>query len=110
MLGKNGGRLTSQESWWNPEGRVPGMPGMPEVPGPNPQSCDTDCSQSREWDHQGCLGHFQEGQGVDCQVLGPRRVILGCFHNSSIVDLPLVESIYGLSVVGFESLHCILTQ
>ena len=34
-----------------------------EEPGPDPQSCDTDCSQSREWDHQGCLGHFQEGQG-----------------------------------------------
>ena len=25
---------------------VPGMPGKPEEPGPNPQSCDTDCSQS----------------------------------------------------------------
>ena len=24
---------------------VPGMPGKPEEPGPNPQSCDTDCSQ-----------------------------------------------------------------
>ena len=35
------------------EGMVPGMPGKPEKPGPNPQSCDTDCSQSREWDHQG---------------------------------------------------------
>ena len=40
---------------------VPGMPGKPEEPGPNPQSYDTDCSQSREWDHQGCLGLFQEG-------------------------------------------------
>ena len=29
------------------------MPGKPEEPGPNPQSCDTDCSQSREWGHQG---------------------------------------------------------
>ena len=51
-------------SRWNPEGMVPGMPGKSEEPGPNPQTCDTDCSQSREWDHQGCLGHFQEGQGV----------------------------------------------
>ena len=33
------------ESWWNPEGMVPGMPGKPEEPGPNPQSCDADCSQ-----------------------------------------------------------------
>ena len=41
---------------------VPGMPGKPEEPGPNPQSCDIDYFQSREWDHQGCLGHFQEGQ------------------------------------------------
>ena len=47
---------------------VPGMPGKPEEPGPNPQSCDTDCSQSREWGHQGCLGHFQEGQGGHFQV------------------------------------------
>ena len=38
------------------------MLGKPEEPGPNTQSCDTDCSQSREWDHHGCLGHFQEGQ------------------------------------------------
>ena len=45
------------------------MPGKPEEPGPNPQSCDTDCSQSREWDHQGCLGHFQEGQVGHFQVL-----------------------------------------
>ena len=37
------------------------MHGKPEEPGPNPQRCDTDCSQSREWGYQGCLGHFQEG-------------------------------------------------
>ena len=41
---------------------VPGMPGKPEEPGPNPQSCDIGYSQSQEWDHQGCPGHFQEGQ------------------------------------------------
>ena len=41
---------------------VPGIPGKPEEPGPNPQSCGTACSQSRGWGHQGCLGHFQEGQ------------------------------------------------
>ena len=51
-------------------GMVPGMPGRPEEPGPNPQSCDTDCSQSRGSDHQGCLGHFQEGQEGHFQVLG----------------------------------------
>ena len=86
---------------------VPGRPGKPEEPGPNPQSCDTDCSQSREWDHQGCLGHFEEGQGGHFQVLG---FILGCFHNFSIVDLPLVESTNGLTVIGFQGLHCILAQ
>ena len=48
---------------------VPGMPGKPEEPGPNPQSCDSDCSQSREWDHQGCLGHFQEGQEGNYQKI-----------------------------------------
>ena len=44
------------------------MSGKPEEPGPYPQSYDTDCSQSREWGHQGCLGHFQEGQGGHFQV------------------------------------------
>ena len=71
--------VTSQESWWNPEGMVPGMPGKPEEPGPNPQSCDTDCSQSREWDHQGCLGHFQEGQGGHFEVLGAQEAHPGVF-------------------------------
>ena len=89
---------------------VPGKPGKPEEPGPNPQSCDTDCSQRREWDHQGCLGHFQERQGGHLQVLGAHRVILGCFHNFSIVDLPPVESSDGLSDVGFQGLHCTLNQ
>ena len=86
------------------------MTGKPEDPGPNPQSCDTDCSQSREWDHQGCLGHFPEGQGGHFQVLGARRVILGSFHIFRIVDFPLVESSDDLSVVGFQGLHCVLAQ
>ena len=68
------------------------MPGKPEEPGPNPQNCDTDCSQSREWDHQGCLGHFQEGQGGHFQVLGAQEIHL---------DLPLMEPSDGLSVIGF---------
>ena len=38
------------------------MPGKPEDPGANPHNCDIDYSQSREWDHQGCLDRFQEGQ------------------------------------------------
>ena len=42
---------------------VPGVPGKPEEPGPNPQSCDTGCSLSRDWDHQGCLGHFSGRSG-----------------------------------------------
>ena len=86
------------------------MPGKPEGSGPNTQSCDTDCSQSREWGHQRCLGHFQEGQGGHFQVQEVRRVILGSFHNFSIVDLPLVKSVDGLSVIGLQGLHCILTQ
>ena len=81
---------------------VPGMPRKPEEPGPNSQSCDTDCSQSQEWYNQKCLGHFQEGQGGHFQVLEARRVIMGCFHNFSIVDLPLMESSDGLSVIGLE--------
>ena len=86
------------------------MPGKPEEPGPSPQSCDTDCLQSREWGHHGCLGHFQEGQGGHFQVQEAQGGILGCFHNFSIVDLPLVESVDGLSVIGLQGLHCILTQ
>ena len=58
---------------------VPGMPGKSEEPGPNPQSCDTDCSQSREWDHQGCLGNFQEGQEGHFQVLGAQEGHPGVF-------------------------------
>ena len=57
----------------NPEGKVPGLPGKTEEPGPNSQSYDTDCSQSREWDHQRCLGHFQEGQEGHFQVLGAQE-------------------------------------
>ena len=86
------------------------MPGKPEEPDLNPQSCDIGYSHSQEWGNHGCLGHFQEGQEGRFQVLGPRRVILGFFHNFSIVDFPLVESIDGLSVIGFKGLQCILTQ
>ena len=60
-------------------GMVPGMPGRPEELGPNPQSCDTDCSQSRGSDHQGCLGHFQEGQEGHFQVLGAQKGHPGMF-------------------------------
>ena len=88
------------------------MPDKPEEPGPNPQSCDTDCSQSRERGHQGCLGHFQEGQGGIFRYRKLRKVILGltCFRNFSIVDLSLVKSVDGLSVIGLQGLHCIPTQ
>ena len=86
------------------------VPGKPEEPGPNSQSCDIDCSTSREWGHQGCLGHFQDGQGGHFQVQEAQEVILGCFHNFSIVDIPLVKSVDGLGVIGLQGLHCILTQ
>ena len=69
------------------------MPGKPEEPGPNPQSCDTNCSQSREWGHQGCLGHFQEGQEGHFQVQTAQEGhhwVFPQFH------LPLVESVDGL--------------
>ena len=77
------------------------MPDRLEEPGPNPQSYDIDYSQSRGWGHQGCLDHSQEGQEDHFQVLGARRVILGCFHNFSIADFPLMEPSDGLSVIGF---------
>ena len=67
------------------------MPGRPEQRGPDPQSSDTDCSQSREWDHQGCLGHFKEGQGRSFSTF-------------------LLESIDDFCVIGLQGLHCILTQ
>ena len=47
---------------------VPGMPGKPEDPSPNLQSCNIDYSQSREWGPQGWLGHFQEGQKGQNQI------------------------------------------
>ena len=56
------------------------MPGKPEESGPNPQGCDTDCSQSREWDHQGCLGHFQEGHKGHFQVLRAQEGHPGVFQ------------------------------
>ena len=40
-----GGSWSSQECWWNPGDMVPGRPDMTAEPDPNPQSCDTDCSQ-----------------------------------------------------------------
>ena len=49
------------------------MPGKPEEPGPNPQSCDIDYSRSRGWGHQGCLDHSQEGQEGHSQVLGAQE-------------------------------------
>ena len=55
------------------------MPGKPEEPSLNTQRCDTDCLQSREWDHQGCLDHFQEGQGGHFQVLKAQEGHLGLF-------------------------------
>ena len=55
------------------------MPGKFEEPGPNHQSCDSDCSQNREWDHQGCLGHLQEGHGGHFQVLQAQEVHPGVF-------------------------------
>ena len=86
------------------------MPDKPEEPGPNPQSCDIDYSQRREWDHQGCLDHFQEGQEGHFQVLGAQEGHPGVFPQFQYVDFPLVEPSDGLSVIGFEGLHCILTQ
>ena len=53
---------------WNPGKMVSGRPGRPGESGPNPQSCDIDFSQSREWGPQGCLDHFQEGQKDQNQV------------------------------------------
>ena len=72
------------ESYWNPEGRVPGMPGKPEDPGPNPHICDTDCSRNRDWDHQVYLGHFLEGQGGHFQVLKAQE---GNFWSDSTISV-----------------------
>ena len=84
------------------------MPDRPEESDPNPQSCDSGGSQSQEWGHQGCLG--QEGQKGYYQVQGTQEVILRCFNNFCVVDLPLMKSVDGLSIIGLQSFHCILTQ
>ena len=52
---------------------VSDKPDTPEGPGLNPQSCDIDYSQSREWGHQRCLGHFQGGQEGHFQILGAQE-------------------------------------
>ena len=98
---------------WNPGNMVPGMPGRPGMsgePGPNHQSCDIDYSQSREWGPQGCLGHFQEVQRGQNQAQRAQEVYLRLIHNISIMPLPLVKSIEGLSAIGLQYFHCILTQ
>ena len=41
---------------------------------------------------------------------GLRRVILKLFHNISVADLPLLKSGEGLSVIGLQGFHCILTR
>ena len=58
---------------------MPGKPDEPEEPGPNHKSCDTDCSNRPGWDHQGCLGHFQEGQGGHFQVQEAQEGQFGVF-------------------------------
>ena len=64
----------------------------------------------------------QEGQRGHFQVLGAQEGHLGVFPQFqycgsssdgiglSVVGLPLMESIDGLSVVGLQGLHGILTQ
>ena len=47
---------------------VPSRPGMPEGLGPNPQSYETDYSQSRGWGLHGCLDQFQGGQAGQNQA------------------------------------------
>ena len=58
---------------------VPGRPGRPEEPGPNPKSGDSDCSQSRDWGQEGCLGHFQEGHRGHFQVQEAQEGHFGVF-------------------------------
>ena len=89
---------------------VPGRPGKPSEPDPNPQSCDIDSAQSLEWCHQIWLGLFQEGKKGYNQIQRAQEVILRDFHNFSVVGLPLMESIDGLSVIGLQSFHGILSQ
>ena len=52
---------------------VSDKPDMPGGPGLYPQSCDIDYSQSREWGHQECLGHFQGDQEGHFQILGAQE-------------------------------------
>ena len=84
--------------------------GKPEEPDPNPQSCNIFCSQVKKGGHQGCLGHFQEGQKGQYQVDRAQVGHPEDFHNFSVVDLPLVKSIDGLSVISFQSFHGILAH
>ena len=89
---------------------VPGRPGYPAAPDLNPQSYDIGCSKGPAWGCEGWLGHFQEGQKGQNQLQGAQEGHLSDWHNFSVVDLPLVKSIGGLSVVGLQSFHGILAQ
>ena len=53
---------------------------------------------------------FRKVRKARIKLKGFRRVILRDFHNISAVDLPLVKSIEGLSVIDLQCFHCILTQ
>ena len=93
---------------WNPGKMVPGMPSMP---GPNPQSCTIYCSRSRALGPWGCLGHFQEAQRGQNQAQSAQECLNEVYHNiNNIVDLSLVKSIEGLSLIGLQCFHCILTE
>ena len=89
---------------------VPGMPGKPEEPGQKPQICDIDYSPSREWDHQGCLHPCQEGQEGHLEVLEGHEGHPGVFPQFQYCGLTSGGICDGLSVIGYEGLHCILTQ
>ena len=53
---------------------------------------------------------FTKVRRASMRYRGLRMVILRDFHNFSVVDLPLVKSIDGLSVIGLQSFHGILVQ
>ena len=92
---------------WNPGKMVPGMPGEP---GPNPQSCDIDYSQSREWGPQGCLGHFQEAQRVQNQAQRTQVGLPEALPQHECCGPSSLKSIEALSVICIQFFHCILTQ